>query len=164
MQRDIGGFYGSSDVTIGGTSVSLTLFKPSASPRSLQPLTTLTSSILEALMNITGPSVLSALRKSVRTPAHLVVIHDSLSHKPQTVSHKFAGSANGHNGVKSVISSLNKTEFHRLRVGIGRDNSVDPAAYVLGKLSGQEQAFWTQEGIDVILKELEKLIPSVSPR
>jgi peptidyl-tRNA hydrolase, PTH1 family len=109
-------------------------------------------------MNVSGPSVLRALRKSVRSPNSLVVIHDSLDHRPQTLSYKFGGSANGHNGVKSTISSLSSMDFHRLRVGIGRDNGIDPAIYVLQRFSPQEVEFWRNgKGLDFILRELEKI-------
>jgi PTH1 family peptidyl-tRNA hydrolase len=110
-------------------------------------------------MNISGSSVLAALRKSVKSPQSMIVIHDSLSHRPETISYKFGGSANGHNGVKSVISSLRTTDFHRLRMGIGRDVSTDPAEYVLSKLSHDERAYWGSEGegMDVVLKEIVRV-------
>jgi PTH1 family peptidyl-tRNA hydrolase len=114
-------------------------------------------------MNISGPSVLSALRKSLSTtpqPTHLILIHDSLEHTPLTLSYKFSGSANGHNGVKSVIASLQSTSFHRFRIGIGRDAAYDPAHYVLSKLPPEEREFWSAEGMgmDVVLREIEKVV------
>ena len=56
-------------------------------------------------MNISGPPVASALKASALLPSHLILIHDSLSHAPATVSPKTGGSANGHNGVRSVIAA-----------------------------------------------------------
>ncbi|KZT22604.1 hypothetical protein NEOLEDRAFT_1137859 [Neolentinus lepideus HHB14362 ss-1] len=68
--------------------------------------------VLEALMNICGPQVAAALHGGSST---LIVIHDSLEHKPLTLSPKFGGSAGGHNGVRSIISALgNDSQFHRL--------------------------------------------------
>ena len=52
--------------------------------------------------------------------------------KPDAVSQKFGESANGHNGVRSVISVLGTSDFHRLRIGIGENEGVDAAEYVLG--------------------------------
>ncbi|KAL7281653.1 hypothetical protein ACG7TL_004970 [Trametes sanguinea] len=89
----------------------------------------------------------------------MIVIHDSLDHKPCTVSPKFGGSANGHNGVRSIIDALGgDKDFHRLRVGIGRDG--DPANYVLGPLSPQERQFWgsTGGGPDLVWRELTRIL------
>jgi len=109
-------------------------------------------------MNVSGRPVLHALRKSAPSPSHMIIIHDSLDHAPLTVSPKLGGSANGHNGVKSVISSVASADFHRLRVGIGRESGVDPAQHVLRNLPPNERAFWHDgQGIDLVLAELEKM-------
>lgn len=111
-------------------------------------------------MNISGRSVSTALRQTVRSPGSMVVIHDSLSHKQEKLSYKLGGSANGHNGIKSVISALGgEANFHRLRIGIGH-NDVDAAEYVLRKLSQHEREFWGRdgEGIELVLNEVEKVV------
>jgi peptidyl-tRNA hydrolase, PTH1 family len=112
----------------------------------------------ENLMNILGSDVATALRKSCKLPnSCLVVVHDSLSHKPRTLSYKAGGSANGHNGVRSIISALgNQQDFHRLRIGIGRDGT-DTAEYVLSPLSAEERLFWNHSGpgTDLVWKQLE---------
>ena len=110
-------------------------------------------------MNITGPSVAAALRHSVKAPNAMIIIHDSLSHKPKALSPKIGGSANGHNGVRSVISALGgETKFHRFRIGIGRGPG-DAAEYVLAKLPQEEKLYWNGDGIglDLICNELERI-------
>lgn len=110
-------------------------------------------------MNITGSAVAAALRKSVKTPDAMVIIHDSLSHKPMALSPKIGGSANGHNGVRSVISSLGgETNFHRFRIGIGRGPG-DAAEYVLAKLPLEEKMYWNGDGmgLDLICNELARI-------
>jgi PTH1 family peptidyl-tRNA hydrolase len=109
-------------------------------------------------MNISGPSIATAARAAVRLPSRMIVLADSLSHRPQTVSPKLGGSANGHNGIKSLIAALGgEAGFHRLRLGIGRDEGSDAADYVLQQLSGHERRFWTGEGLDLVLQEIEKI-------
>jgi PTH1 family peptidyl-tRNA hydrolase len=61
------------------------------------------------------------------------------------VNLKGTGSANGHNGIKSVIDNLKTNEFKRVRIGIGRpsadvdDRSYDVVAgFVLGKFTHDE--------------------------
>jgi len=116
-------------------------------------------SITESLMNVSGPSVQKILRKTSHTPQSLVVIHDSLGHKLDVVSRRLGGSANGHNGVKSVISALGTPDFHRLRIGIGKNNGVDAAEYVLQRLSNHERIFWGAygQGLDLVLKNIEQI-------
>ena len=49
---------------------------------------------------------------------------------------KVGGSAEGHNGLKSIIQSLNPN-FQRLKIGIGRPDSKEPdivADYVMGRV------------------------------
>lgn len=111
-------------------------------------------------MNITGPSVAKALRSTVGFSRSMIVVHDSLDHKTKVLSVKFGGSANGHNGVRSVISALGaNTDFYRFRIGIGRDRGVDPSEYVLSGLSRDELVHWSSNGIglDRICSELETI-------
>lgn len=116
--------------------------------------------MLESLMNVSGPSVATALRSIVRSPGSMIVIQDSLSHKVETISPKFGGSANGHNGIKSIISALGgEMGFHRFRIGIGRDDT-DAATYVLRKLSSHERQFWGEggKGIDLVIREMKNVV------
>ncbi|KAG6817480.1 hypothetical protein H0H87_008105 [Tephrocybe sp. NHM501043] len=113
-------------------------------------------------MNISGPSIAAACRRTVQSPSSMIVISDSLSHKVETMHARLGGSANGHNGVKSIISALgNDLNFHRFRIGIGRDDT-DAATYVLRKLSSHERRFWGDEGLDLVLSEIEKIAPDGS--
>ncbi|KAI6121560.1 peptidyl-tRNA hydrolase [Pisolithus sp. B1] len=140
MNRSVGGFIGHSDVLFSDDIVSLTLFKP------------------KPLMNIAGPSVASALRNTVKLPTSMVVVHDALDHKVKVLSVKLGGSANGHNGVRSVIDALGaNADFYRFRIGIGRDRAVDPAEYVLSKMPPDELLHWSGVGLDRVCSELGKI-------
>ncbi|EIW63264.1 peptidyl-tRNA hydrolase [Trametes versicolor FP-101664 SS1] len=141
LSSDRAGYAARTDVQIGPDTVTLTLFKP------------------KALMNISGQPVVQTLQNTAIKPENLIVVHDSLDHKPCTLSPKFGGSANGHNGVRSVIAALGgEAAFHRLRAGVGRDG--DPADYVLGPLSPQERQFWgpNGSGADLVWRELTRVI------
>ncbi|KAL0067742.1 hypothetical protein AAF712_005182 [Marasmius tenuissimus] len=138
------GIAGSDFISIGETTVQLTLFKP------------------KQAMNISGPSVAEALRNTIRNRhpnTALIVLHDSLAHRPETLSARLGGSANGHNGVKSIISALGgKQDFYRFRLGIGERGGTDASDYVLAKLSSHERQFWQDEGVDLVLEEIEKVV------
>ncbi|KAI0044233.1 peptidyl-tRNA hydrolase [Auriscalpium vulgare] len=141
MDKSMGGYYAETTIDVAGSTVSVGLFKP------------------KALMNISGAPTAAALRKTAHQPSSLLVIHDSLDHRPTALSPKFGGSAGGHNGVRSVISALKTNDFHRLRVGIGRpENSV--VDYVLGRLPSFERQYWSPDGpgIDLVLQHIENLL------
>lgn len=113
-------------------------------------------------MNISGHAVAQSLRKHIRPPSisRLIVVHDSLSHRAMHISPKAGGSAEGHNGVRSIIQALGgNTKFRRMRLGIGR-GSGDVAAYVLGRLSAEERGFWAVEGLELVWNEIEAMAAS----
>jgi PTH1 family peptidyl-tRNA hydrolase len=115
-------------------------------------------------MNVSGRSVANALRAHLAhpVPTSLVVIQDSLNHKPFSISHGFGGSAQGHNGVKDVISALGgQTDFHRLRIGIGRPPGPDGVSdFVLGRLGSSERQFLDPggPGTDKLWQMIEKIV------
>jgi len=62
----------------------------------------------------------------------LIVIHDDLDLPLGRLRFKRRGSDGGHQGVRSIIESMGKNTFLRLKVGIGRPpQGMDPAEYVL---------------------------------
>ena len=115
----------------------------------------------DAPMNLSGPPVLMALRKTVRAAPYMIVLHDSIEHKPTTVSQKFGRSGNGHNGVRSLISALGTKDFFRLRLGIGRPDSPesDVADYVLSRLPNFERQYWAPDGpgLDLVLEQIQRI-------
>lgn len=108
-------------------------------------------------MNISGPSIADVYRKNFHNSTNMVVVSDSVQHDVTKLAVRLGGSANGHNGIKSIISALGgEQNFWRFRAGVGYDGT-DMATYVLGRLSNHEKQFWTQEGLDLILEELERV-------
>ncbi|EIM21005.1 peptidyl-tRNA hydrolase [Wallemia mellicola CBS 633.66] len=85
------------------------------------------------LMNVSGKSI-SSYYSQIRAEK-LLVLHDDLQRDWMKISFKAAGSANGHNGLKSIAKHMG-TDFDRLRIGIGRpeDKSKVPD-YVLSKMN-----------------------------
>ncbi|WP_205471497.1 aminoacyl-tRNA hydrolase [Nocardioides sp. SYSU D00038] len=73
-------------------------------------------------------------------PARVVAIHDELDIPFDTMRVKLGGGDNGHNGLRSIRSSLGTGDFHRVRVGIGRPpGRQDPADYVLSNYGAAER-------------------------
>ena len=72
----------------------------------------------QTYMNLSGPSVKGLLERYELSPAQLIVVYDELDFPWTTMKIKPKGSAAGHNGMKSVISSVGTNEFPRVRLGI----------------------------------------------
>lgn len=61
----------------------------------------------------------------------LIVIYDDIDIPLGTLRIRQKGSSGTHNGMKSIIKSIGSEEFPRIRVGIGRNDNMDLADYVL---------------------------------
>jgi PTH1 family peptidyl-tRNA hydrolase len=81
----------------------------------------------QCFMNVMGPPVLRATRKLKLKPADLVFVYDDLDLPLGKVRIRLKGSAGGHNGVRSLIASLGTDQLRRVKVGIGRPPSPEPA-------------------------------------
>jgi len=91
-------------------------------------------------MNESGGPV-SAVLAFYKVPVErLVVVHDELDIPAGALRVKAGGGHGGHNGLRSVDSSVGSKEYARVRVGIGRPpGRMDPADYVLKDFSPAER-------------------------
>jgi peptidyl-tRNA hydrolase, PTH1 family len=92
-------------------------------------------------MNLSGPAVNGLLQfYKIEVPDLLVVV-DEVHLELGRLRARGAGSAGGHNGLKSIIGALGTLEFARLRVGVGRgDARRDLADHVLSRFDADERA------------------------
>jgi peptidyl-tRNA hydrolase, PTH1 family len=73
-------------------------------------------------------------------PDHIIAIHDELDIAFGTLRVKIGGGDNGHNGLRSMRSSLGTGDFYRVRAGIGRPpGRQDVADFVLSNYSSTEK-------------------------
>lgn len=91
-------------------------------------------------MNESGGPV-SALAKFYRVaPERIVAVHDELDLPFGTMRVKLGGGDNGHNGLRSMRSSLGTGDFLRVRVGIGRPTGrQDVSDFVLSDFSAAQR-------------------------
>jgi peptidyl-tRNA hydrolase, PTH1 family len=97
----------------------------------------------QTYMNLSGEAVAKALRDIHVSPQQTWVVYDELDLSLCRIRIKRGGSAAGHNGVKSLISSLGIPDFVRFRVGIGkpaRKGSQSGRQHVLGRFTKAEAA------------------------
>jgi PTH1 family peptidyl-tRNA hydrolase len=73
-------------------------------------------------------------------PADVVILHDELDLDFGRIRLKLGGGEGGHNGLRSVASSLGTKDFQRVRIGIGRPpGRMDAASYVLQNFNATER-------------------------
>src|SRR5689334_22201575 len=92
-------------------------------------------------MNESGRQVGPLAKFYSVAPADVVIVHDELDIDFGRIRLKFGGGAGGHNGLRSVASALGTTDFHRVRIGIGRPpGQKSGAAFVLENFNAAERA------------------------
>ena len=99
-------------------------------------------------MNVSGESIKSCMKYFSIAQEKILVVCDDIAIALGKVRMRMKGSSGGHNGLKSVISSLATEEFARLRIGIDFPQlEEDLSDYVLGNFTKEQQ------------KTLEELLP-----
>jgi len=122
------------------------------------------------LMNLSGNCV-GPIAQFYKIPVeNIIVVHDDLDLQPGQYKIRTCGSAGGHNGIKSIISSLgNRENFIRFKIGIGHPTNKDVVGHVLSKFS-PEQAKLNQKPIakfvefvkDIMIMDVNKAISKIN--
>jgi PTH1 family peptidyl-tRNA hydrolase len=96
-------------------------------------------------MNLSGYAVGELLRYFKVERQDLLVVVDDVNLELGRLRARRAGSAGGHNGLRSLIEQLGTGEFARLRIGVGRgDARRDLADHVLATFDPSERAAVTE--------------------
>jgi len=91
-------------------------------------------------MNLSGESVREAMEFFKIPPEKLIVFSDDIDLPMGTIRVRSEGGPGTHNGMKSIISSLETQNFARIRVGCGPvPEHWDLADYVLSDIGKGEQ-------------------------
>ena len=91
----------------------------------------------QTFMNLSGQAVAAAARDLQLAPESVWAVYDELDLPLCRLRIRRGGSAAGHNGVLSLMSSLKTHEFVRFRIGVGRPEG-DGVRYVLGRFGKRE--------------------------
>lgn len=92
-------------------------------------------------MNNSGIAVRDVMKKFNVLPENLIVIHDDIDIETARIKIKKNGSSGGHRGIESIIQHIGTKEFIRIKIGIGRDQDMEPENYVLKKFKREELPF-----------------------
>jgi PTH1 family peptidyl-tRNA hydrolase len=114
----------------------------------------------KSYMNETGGPVKALANFYSIEPTKIIALHDELDIPFAAIRTKLAGGDNGHNGLKSMTSSLGTPDYYRIRLGIGRPmGQQDPADFVLKAFSKVEQkdlAEFIDRGANVVESLINK--------
>ena len=118
----------------------------------------------ETFMNLSGLSVAMLLRELQCGIENLIVLYDELAFPLGTIKIAASGSANGHNGVKSVSGALGTEEWTRVRIGVGKPPTATGQAvkaggtsYLLSPMRKAELGA-LEEGLDVAVRAVEAIL------
>ncbi len=110
----------------------------------------------QTMMNASGDAV-RKLASFYRIPiGNIWILHDDLDLPPGTLRHSVDSRAAGHRGVQSIIDALGTQGFHRLRIGVGRDDRVPADDFVLRPLTRAVRA-----ATDKVLTDLPIVLRSL---
>ena len=105
-------------------------------------------------MNLSGKTVKYWMDKEKVEIENILVITDDLAIPFGSIRMKGKGSDGGHNGLKSIIQTLGRIDFPRIRFGIGSNfNKGQQVDYVLGK--------WTLEEKRILKSRVEHSIEMI---
>jgi peptidyl-tRNA hydrolase, PTH1 family len=91
-------------------------------------------------MNLSGRATAALLQFYKIEIAGILVVVDDINLELGRLRARAAGSAGGHNGLKSIVEALGSEAFARLRVGVGRgDARRDLADHVLATFDAAER-------------------------
>jgi PTH1 family peptidyl-tRNA hydrolase len=119
----------------------------------------------QTFMNLSGRSVGQAARFYKLPASDLLVVCDDLSLPVGKLRLRPGGSDGGQKGLRDIAAQLGTEQFPRLRIGIGENEGVDAADYVLSRfrsternaiedaliLASQAVAVWVTQGIDAAM-------------
>jgi PTH1 family peptidyl-tRNA hydrolase len=91
-------------------------------------------------MNRSGAAVRDLIGLLKVDTQQALIVYDEMDLPFGRLRLRARGSPGTHNGMRSVISSLQTENLARLRVGIGQSSSGGATSHVLGEFNSEEQA------------------------
>jgi PTH1 family peptidyl-tRNA hydrolase len=125
----------------------------------------------QTYMNRSGAAVAPYLGPKFDPARDLFVLVDDVAIPSGTFRLRGAGSAGGHNGLKSIEGAIRRQDYPRLRIGVGpKPVGADLADFVLSPLPADERRLlddlldpmadavecWLTEGIEIAMTKFNR--------
>ncbi|MGD9605188.1 MAG: aminoacyl-tRNA hydrolase [Bacilli bacterium] len=91
----------------------------------------------QTFMNLSGEAVYLTANYYKIVPDDIFVIYDDLDLPEGKIRIRPSGSSGGHKGMGNIIELLKTDQIRRLRLGIGKDDQIEAADYVLGTFNDE---------------------------
>jgi PTH1 family peptidyl-tRNA hydrolase len=112
----------------------------------------------QTFMNKSGLVLAKLFERFEATIGDVIVVYDDIALPLGKLRVRQKGSAGGHNGLKSIISSSGSDDFMRVRVGIMPDHPIgDTRDFVLSRVSKSDRVLLDQTE-EIAAKAVEGLI------
>ena len=102
----------------------------------------------QTYMNNSGQCLVQIKQKF--NDARIIVVVDDIDLPRGTIRYRQHGSAGTHNGLRSIVQFIGQ-EFERVKVGVGRDVTMDLADFVLSKYDASLFAPSINKAVEEIL-------------
>lgn len=93
----------------------------------------------QTYMNLSGEAVLELVKKYKFSLDEISIVLDDIDLEAGTYRYRENGSGGTHNGLRNIVQLLKSQDFKRIRIGIGKDERMDLADYVLSKVSKENK-------------------------
>lgn len=112
----------------------------------------------QTFMNSSGESVIDVKNFYKLENDNIIIIYDDIDIDPGEIRIRKAGGPGTHNGMKSVVHSLNADDFARIRVGTGKpEEGKDLIEHVIGFVE-EEEMKKMKEGVDLAVEAVVEII------
>ena len=111
----------------------------------------------QTYMNLSGEAVLELVKKYKFSLDEILIVLDDIDIEAGTYRYRENGSGGTHNGLRNIVQLLKSQDFKRIRIGIGKDERMDLADYVLSKIS-KENKEKINEAMERAIEYLKTLI------
>ena len=112
----------------------------------------------QTYMNNSGAAMPPVFERFEATAKDVIVVYDDLALPLGKIRIRQKGSAGGHNGIKSLISTFGDDEFLRIRVGIQPEREIsDVRDFVLSRVAKSDRDL-LEQAEEIAVKAVDTLI------
>lgn len=108
-------------------------------------------------MNLSGQAISPLLRELGLKPDKLLIITDDLDLPTGKIRIRAKGSHGGHNGHRSIQSTLATQDYPRIKIGIGKASDKPTVDHVLTRFNPDDQAV-INDVFDTCIRAVEKIV------